>query len=340
MAAGGINKWLGGVSTTETNASVAGNWSLGTAPVAGETLIFGDSAGDSGDGTKWDALNWDTLGPLDYVDFFVTSDFDGDIGATGTYAEFNVGYNGTLGKIIIEGSGNLYLTMHTANARVAGELLIMKGSGNLYLKSDDGTAGSSTNDFGKVWATSGTLTLHDNVVLNSLDVSGGAIVYGGDLNEDASGNDVDVRVFGGSCYWDSQLSAATLVTAGSLYWGGTTSAGTLNGASNSGVNRVCDALEVWNTGKFYWRIQHTTLSDKSQVKIFKLYNGGEIDVAQQIGAGGDKQIGSGASEISEMWFDTIGRFNNGIGNITFGSGSSVKQYGGTLHTPTDESISW
>ncbi len=340
MAAGSTNKWLGGDSGNETDVSVAANWSLGTAPVAGETLVFDGSATDSGDGTHYDALSWDSLGPLDYVDFIVSSDFSGDVGDSGTYAEFNCHYNSVLGKCMIEGSGNHYLTMHTAGGDDSALLMMQNGTGNTWLKSDDGTAGTSTNDWGDVYAFKGTLTLDDNVVLDKLEVGGSAIVYGGDLNEDSAGNDVDVRVFGGTCYWDSQLSDQTLVTAGALYWGGSTSAGTLDGASDAGINRVCDALEVWGTGKFYWRIQHTTATDKSQIKQFELYNGGELDAAQTVGAGGDKQIGSGSSEISEMWMNSIARFNNGAFNITFGSGSSIQNWGGTLYAPNDENLSW
>lgn len=330
MAAGQVNKWLGGDSGNETDAAVTANWSLGTIPVDGEIIVFDDTANEDEDSRKYDCLftNWIT-GVLITRGVKVDSTFDADIGDTTDIWEITCEDSGTEYDFIYEGSGNCYVKLKDNSTDYACKRLIVYSEGGLFIYSDDGGEGTRNNTWNDVIVYAGSLTIADDTVLESITVLAGTVIVGKNC-KDTAGNDVDVVHIGGNTYWDSELGAIVEIYGGSFYFG---SAGNLGDTDAL----EADLVKVFG-GTFFWRVQPS--AGTSVVKQFEVHPAGTFDASLAAGAAGPKQIGSGAGEISEVFYGGTVKLNNGCGNISLGSGSKIYSRGGTLVLPDDEEVSW
>ena len=337
MAAGEVNKWLGGHTSEEELYTTVENWSKGEIPLAGEHVVFdGDAGDDEATGEKY---NCDCTGmtAIDLASLRVLSGYDGDIGDSTNKLDFNVEYaTGEPDKVVYEGSGTAYFNLSEIGSDFDCSKLVVNATGALYIYSNDYTADGGYNDWGEIFNIAGTLIIAANTIFESIyNVGASAITtVGATCNSDGTSADISIRVMAGTLTWDSQIGSVCEVYGGTMYWGSSTFEGVPDYAMEA------DLVKVYGSGIFYWQIERATSSNASVLKQFKCYNGGKIAVSDSVGVAGEKEIGSGSGEISELWMSAIGDFDNGAANTTFGTDSSILNYSGTLYTPSNEEISW
>ena len=327
-----INKWLGGTGgaghANSTLASVATNWSLGNVPVDTDTLVFdADANDDSSTGKKYDC-DWTgfTGGANAYADMFVTADYDGDIGLSGTYFDCNLT---DTGKLVYEGAGTCYMIMTTATATDASVGAYVNCTGTLYLDS-----AANANTWGDIFVFGGTMYLDDGCRLESLNALGSsAVVVGGLLVWDSTGAaSPDIRQMAGTITWDSELDAVIDISGGTFNWG---SSG--NEGNYGAIDLTLVALKVYNGGIFNWNMVVDT-GQTSFIEQFFIYNGGKLD-ASVSGTEGTKVIGNAAAGalVSEVWFNGTVILDGAI-DLTTGLNDSILNYGGILTLPDNTLI--
>lgn len=333
-----VNKWLGGLADHETDANYTANWSTGSKPANGDTLVFDASAGDNATtGYKYNCV-WTNFadGVLDLVGLIVDEGYTGNIADITTPLLANIEYTaGSPGKFVYEGSGTAHIELKvgTATKDTCG-IVMMNATGSLYLYSF-----AAVNNWGDIFCVAGNLYLAVDTICDKIySIGAGAVVTIGEGVYDGT-DPTEIYQSAGVITSDSLIGTICRIYGGTFNWGSAANEGAINGASDAGTNLVAGLVEVYGSSIFNWRIEHTTATDKSIVNQFKTYNGGQFNVSSTVGAAGYKEIGTG-TEISEVWHDSAVGLDNGMDNISISAGSKILTYGGILTPPENTELSW
>ena len=330
-----IKNWIGGDGASQTDyedANRAANWSPAGVPVQGDTLIFGAAAGaDSTTGEKYNCVvtSWAAL-PLQFADIVVSPAYSGDGADVTDKLQCNVNDDG---RVVFEGTGVFYIEMTTANVKDGAAETVVNGTGTLNMSSDDTAA--DDNDWGDVFVYNGTVNMANDTIFDKLYCLGSsAIVLSGRDCKDVGGNDVEITQNAGTINWNSQLGTiCRLFGTATFNWGTTAYDDTYTEAMQ------CDLVEGYGDSvTFNWNLVDTTYLNT--LKQFKFYDKAVVDASAAVGAAGPKEIGSAGAEVSELWYEAEGKFDNGAKNITVHASSSIMTYGGKPTPPDGESISW
>lgn len=319
---------------TETIASTS-NWKLaGTGedaakPTDGDIVYFnGRAYDDSTTGKKQSAtVNVDAAGTgtPDLGGFYVSADYDGQIGSSSEYLELQAYGN----DIVFEGSGTLFLKLSAGAGTDAGcgKFVVNTARGSAYIASAENNA-SHVSLYEHVLAFSGRLYIDSGTAITQITItSRQATIYGGtDIFNNLDDLPVNIYLVDGTIYWES--SAGSLdIYGGGFFWG------------TEGMTEIqsctIESLKLFTGATFTWQIAAVV---KSTIKQFIIY-GGLLTAAVTVNSGYNKEIGSG-SEVSELWRGGVAELNNNNHNITIASGSTIECLGGTLVPPSGSFIDW
>lgn len=313
---------------TETATSaVVSNWRAETddsdaaMPVDGDILSFDSRASLESETGKRQSCNVNvdgaSTGTPNLNRAYIKSTYDGDIGSADEYLELQASGD----DIIMEGSGTLYLKL-SAGAGVdaaCGRFVINNGSGKAYLASLEND-GANVGLFAEVVGLGGKLYLDDDCGLTSL-VAAGAMVKGGTgVGNNKGSTVVVITQVAGKVQWDSPIADGSIFVGGEFWWG-TELASPVTGLD-------CGAIKIFGGMRFVWRCMDV---DASIMKQFVNY-GGLLDAGQAVNAGYDKQIGTGAGEISESFGGKL-LLAAQSGSVVLGTGSKIRTYGAVQMTP-------
>jgi len=312
-------------------AITAANWSLGTAPVDGELIVYDGSAGD--DATRkydcdWRRYNFVT-GVLNAGDSRVERGYTGIISLTGDPWEVVFEYLGTKRWCILNGTSVCYIQLTTKSTyKTCQQITVLSGS--VYIYSD-----ASDNDWGDILALGGILYVADETIFDKITMLGSTTIVSIGVDcTDVSGNDCEIYVHDGAMTSDSHIGSFCKIGGGTFTWGSEAKQ-----AGYGAVDVEADYVEVFDTGIFYWNVVANT-SQVSRIKQFQLSGGGKLDTSAAVGAAGDKVVGTaGGGEESRIWSDSIFDTNNGYDNISMAGGSpapSINVFGsGSIIKPTE-----
>lgn len=179
------NIWLG-VDTDWNNTS---NWSLGTIPVAIDTVIF------NGNTTTDALLNLDQ--GIDTVGMHVMESYLGTIGAAGSPLEIEC----NAGEFLIEGQGDYYIQAGSAGPSFDGQIarMVINTKGNVFLSSTI-NGGMFTSRFVDLIISKGTVVIYGDADKATTGAEAGTIVdtliiEGGTVTNGDSNYDVDNTAF-------------------------------------------------------------------------------------------------------------------------------------------------
>ncbi|AQT69973.1 hypothetical protein STSP2_03173 [Anaerohalosphaera lusitana] len=294
-------------------------------PAAGdEVFIDNRAAYNDTDGRYQDIdTNIDATGTgtPDLAAVTISADYDGNIGADGSYLELECS-----GDAVIEGEGSVYLKVSAGtgvNADVD-RLVVNKAQGTLYLSGAEND-GSNVAKFAEILAISGTLSIADSTAVDKLTSFEAATISAGSGCKDVlNGTLADLIIVGGTVTWNSPIDTVDIF-GGMLRWGS-------DGDTATGLD--CNLANIYPAGRLIWQTADT---DVSILKKF-VCCGGTLDAQQPTNSQYRKQIGSGASEVSEAWYNSNLRL--AARTLSLASGSSIKNYGARITAPAGDSISF
>ncbi|HIJ70647.1 MAG TPA: hypothetical protein HPP87_04700 [Planctomycetes bacterium] len=267
----------------------------------------------------------------------VAGNYDGNIGLAGEYLELEI-HSGSNPQFIWEGAGVGYVMLSKgASADAICDLLIMNALGAyLYIKGKVNDA-SYKAEITKLINYAGNLNMAteadaDIIAPREVICNGAnAVIIIGTGCEGLKTGDTfktNFNLVKGTITSDSPIGDCEGY-AGTFNWG------TADSTPAADVD-LTGLLTLWQDFTFNWRAHDTGTSELYQFKAY----GGKLDASSAINADVPKQIGSGAGEISEIWPSAEVNLNSGLGNISFGSGSKIAFYGGTLKPSYGQEISW
>lgn len=320
---------------TATSAVTASNWKLcsddsnTTQPAAGDIVHFDNRAYlNSTTGKRQSADSHcagSYTGTPDLAGFYVKPTFDGDIGTSGEYVEFEADGD----NIILEGSGTYYIKLSAGTGSDADCGLVVvnnKAGGTVYLASLEND-GSNVGLFALVIGIAGTLYLDNDCAVSEVHIlTNDMTLHAGTGVQDNKNSTIpDIKQLGGTVDWDSPFDVLDVY------------AGTFNFGTEIAATGGFDGtlLQVYGSGRFIWA---TADSTKSIIKQFKAF-GGVIDGSRSTNSQYKKEIGTG-TEISEIWPAATVKLNGYNQNISIASGSKILCMGGRINPPVNSEISW
>ncbi len=313
---------------TETATSAVGsNWraeaddSDAAMPVDTDILSFDSRASlESTTGTRQSCnvnVDGDSTGTPDLGRVYVKSTYDGDIGTAEEYLEIEAAGD----DIIMEGSGTLYLKLSAGAGADAdcGRFVMNNGSGSAYLASLEND-GANVGLYAEVVGLEGKLYLDDDCALTNLVAAGATVFSATGVEDNKAATAVVITQVSGKVQWDSPIADGSIFVSGEFWWG------TALAAAEAGLD--CGSITIFKGMRFMWRCMDT---DVSIMEKFVNY-GGSLDAAQAVNAGYDRQIGTGAGEISESFGGKL-MLGAQSGSVSMGANSKIRTYGSVQMTP-------
>lgn len=279
--------WLGGSSGNEGNFGTAANWSGGSVPADGDTIIFDERAGTATAvaghtaGKKWNCIAGLDQSAKNFALIKILAGFTGNIGAG--YATPSAGVSAlecASDKIICCGAGLYYLTAKHASALF--DVVVCDTATGYLAIGKAATNGKKTTLLVNVKGEAEFLTavashLAAPEIEEVRNITTLATTY---IGEGGTSTTLDILVAKGKVYCDSKFDTAE-VCGGTFYFGqdGTTMAANIDGNSM-----------VLNGGNCEWRAYSSILGLKirqgtltaigGQIKVLGVAttNGGTIEV--------------------------------------------------------------
>jgi len=331
--------WLGGAADHENDWNTGSNWSGGSVPVTGDTVVFDGRS--SYDATE----NMDQTG-VDAANIHIMNSYQGSIGAVD--APLIIECSGT---VLIEGSGSYYIQCgnDAADADIAS--MIINTTGTVGLSSQKNAAAGNIAQFTLVKIVKGTLYVYgdadksetgaeDGTYIGTLWIvptsnrGGNVNVVIGDQCEDFK-NSLTTTIYMSegtvSCYSDLD---ALYMFGGVFYHGGT--------AYNMDADDDNIGTIYQVSGTFHWHPSAVSAGTRTKASpsptITSAYVfGGTFNASEMLEA----DIGGTQPTITNMSMfpNSVVKLNNGFES---GAGiavtNSIKFYGGKLELPVKGNI--
>lgn len=320
---------------TATSSITASNWRLcaddseTTKPTSSDKVYVDNRAYYNDSLSRYQDMNVNVSGAFTgypcVPKFHVSKSYGkGIIGSPSEYLEIEA----NSADIIYEASGTMYLKLSAGTGTDAGcgRLIVNNSKANVHIASLENDV-SNVGLYDKAICIQGNLVIDDNTAVAYIESvnSNATITIGTGCYDNKNSLATVFRQVEGQIISDSPIGDSLFI-AGTFYWG------TELAAAEAGLD--CGEITVYPNHQFIWSCMDP---DTSILKKFTCY--GNIDASRSTNASYAKQIGTGAGEDSEIWSGNV-KLNSGTQNITLGSGSVIKPYGGTLNTPAAIDISW
>lgn len=216
MADGDTNKWIGGTGGNLTTWSTATNWSLGSAPVAGEIIVIPATA-------AYAIAGYDASATA-FAGFTVEAGYAYAIGSAAAWLQINLKHvtyfdanlNSTSGQkfLDIDNAANIYVNGAPASPGT--------GQYGLNLRGDcDAVAATCGKVFvSSTVAATGSIGLGalvgDNLEVNAISVTGGAVTIGAAVTDYNDAASTTLTISGGVVHNYAALASETRM-GGTLY---------------------------------------------------------------------------------------------------------------------------